>query len=185
QDGGRLELRRARGRDELVQGVERLELDTGAPVEIGRGDLLEDRLDDAVGAAVPVVDRVAEKSPVTIEEPEVDAPAVDAHRVEPPDMSPGLSQTVEDGPVQRQSVPVQHGTDDHRSVPKARHFFHTQLSVCHYAEHHAATGSTEIDREVVGWRRHLGHGNGSHGTAAAQRTGSQKLDRSFTERATA
>ncbi len=155
QRGGCLELGRACTRDDLVQGVERQQLDAGTSVEVGHWDLPQDELDDAVGATVPVVDRVAEESPVAIEEPEVDTPAVDAHRVELAGVPPGFSQTIEDGPVERQGVPVQHAADGYGPVPEPCQLLEMELLVAKHAEDHSAARSAEIDGDMVRCRWHL------------------------------
>ncbi len=84
------------------------------------------------------MDRVAQKSTVAIEESEVDTPTVDTNRVEPSDAPPSSSQTVEDGAVERQSVPVQHAVDSYGPIPEPRQLLQMELLVPHYSQDHSA-----------------------------------------------
>ena len=84
------------------------------------------------------MDGVAEKPPVAIEEPEVDAPTVDADRVQPADVPPGFSQTVEDGAVKPEDVPVQHPVNGYGPIPEPRHLLQMKLLVPHDAEDRSA-----------------------------------------------
>ena len=65
---------------ELIDGVERQELDPVDPVEVARLDAFVDRVDDGAcgaGAVVAVGDRFCEQRAAVVEQSVVDAPRVD------------------------------------------------------------------------------------------------------------
>jgi hypothetical protein len=51
---------------------------------------------------------------------------------------PSSSQTVEDGAVERQSVPVQHAVDSYGPIPEPRQLLQMELLVPHYSQDHSA-----------------------------------------------
>lgn len=76
------ELGSVAGGRELVERVEGGVLDAGRPVEVLGRDRGPHLLRDSFGAAVAVVDGVAEEGPVGVEQPVVHRPAVDAQGVD-------------------------------------------------------------------------------------------------------
>ena len=98
--------RRAAGGVELIDRVDRQELDAGDRVNPLAADALEDRLHRAVGAAVAIVIRVLEQVAALADQRVVDAPAVDADRCRGGsavqlERTPHLLPEVQDVPLQR------------------------------------------------------------------------------------
>ena len=73
---------------ELVERVDREDLDPGALVQLARRHPLEHRPERSGAPVVAVVDRVADEPAAPVEEPEVDGPRVDADRVDPSAATP-------------------------------------------------------------------------------------------------
>ena len=66
-------------RKQLEQRVDRQELDAGRRVDLLRGNARERVAHEVCAASVPVRERIGEQRTVSVEEPEIDAPCVDAH----------------------------------------------------------------------------------------------------------
>ena len=101
------ERRRPAGRLELVEGVDRQDLEAGPRVEGGRGNARVDPLDRRQVAGIAVVDGVAHETPRGIEEADVDAPGVDANAAQVGGRACGLSKPGEDLVVEAEHVPVE------------------------------------------------------------------------------
>ena len=131
-------------------------------VQVRRRHLGEDPLRHAGGAAVAVVDGVAEQGAVGVEEPVVDGPGVDADAGEPAGVPGRRAQAVEDAAVQREDVPVQGRgagragppADPHRGVREPVDL--VQLDALlprrpeHPADDDAPAGRAEVDRREGG-----------------------------------
>nr|BFE76917.1 hypothetical protein GCM10020092_102180 [Actinoplanes digitatis] len=90
-------------------------MQAGQRVQLVLAEQGADPLRHAVGAAVPVVHRIAEQRSGRVQQPVVHRPRVDA---DPVDRS-GTAESVEDAAVQREDVPVQRPADPHRLVGEA------------------------------------------------------------------
>ena len=68
--------------EELNERVDRHQLDARALVDLARRDLGEERFHCALGAPIPVVDRVLDEPAVAIQEAEVHTPGIDCDRID-------------------------------------------------------------------------------------------------------
>src|SRR5690606_7290128 len=103
-------------RRELVDRVERQELQARHPVEEVVAEFGADALHHPVGAGVAVVDGVADEAPGGVQEPVVYGPRVHADRDQ---AGRGAAQAVEDVAVEAENVPVQGAGDPDGTVGEA------------------------------------------------------------------
>ena len=138
---------------QLVDGVDRDDLQAVDGVEPGRVDLLVDLLDRRLAARVAVGVRVAAQRPVRVEQPVVDAPRVDR---EPGQLglAPGLPQPGQDVLVDPEDVPVVAVGQPDRAVAEAVGLGQLERVRPDPAEHDPAAGRPEVDgRERGGAHR--------------------------------
>ena len=152
QGPGRGQLRRPRGRGELVDRVDRQLLHPGGRVQLLGWDLGEHLRDHALGPRVPVVHRVAEQRAAAVEQAVVHAPGVDAHagQVEGPRRGP---QPVQHLPVEPQDVPVQGAQHADRDVREPVGLMQLQLAGATWPDHDPAAGRAQVH----GGYRGFGH----------------------------
>ena len=81
---------------------------------------------------------VVEQRAVGAQQSVIHPPGVDADRVEPVDVLPSSSQTVEDGAVERESVPVQHPAGGYGLILEPRHLLQMKFLVSYHAEDSSA-----------------------------------------------
>ena len=90
------EGRRPAGGLQLVQGVERHDLEAVARIEGGRVDPRMDPLHRWQVARIAMVDRIADKALGGVEEPDVDTPCVDADAAQVRRRAGGVPEPRED-----------------------------------------------------------------------------------------
>ena len=151
---------RAGERGQLVERVERQELDAGPLVEARLAGPLVDEVGAGRVAGVAVVPRIGDEHAVAVEQPEVDAPRVDADARGRLRLAPGGgAQPVEDLAVQPQDVPVEAVGQPDRLVGEAVDLVETQLPRAHPADDDPAARRADIDRDD---RAGGGTGGGAH-----------------------
>ena len=130
---------------ELVHRVERQELHTVDPVQLGAADAGVHRVDGAVRSIVAVGDRFAEKGAVRIEQSVVDAPRVDTDRLDVWITGGEGRETGEDLLVEAGHVPAQMPIVLVYGVRKAVHHVERQRVAGDDACDDASTRRAEVD----------------------------------------
>ena len=102
-----LEPRRAFERDELEEGVERQELDSGLVVNLGGRHAGEGPIHCLSAAAVAVMERAREQRPRAVEEAEVAAPRVDTDAPNRASRSADLAERRAELGVEPERIPVE------------------------------------------------------------------------------
>ncbi len=132
-------------RPELVERVEREELQAVAGVELLERDQGVDLVHAAGGAVVAVVERLGEQLTGT-QEAVVDRPRVDADGLDVRFPAHRFREAVEDMGDEGVEVPVQTVGAGHRSVREPRHGLELQDARPHSADHHPTARGAEIHR---------------------------------------
>ena len=130
---------------ELVERVERQELQPVALEELGMRHPVVHGLHAEGRAGVAVVERVAEKAPAA-QQPVVDGPGVDADARDAGLGAERLAQPLHGRPVERQDVPVQPVGDLHRVVREARDRCRVERVGPDVPDDDPAAGRAEVDR---------------------------------------
>jgi hypothetical protein len=128
---------------QLVERVERQELQAVGGVQFRRRNHLADRLDALRGALVPVVERRADDT-VTAQQGVVDGPGVDADADQVRLGRHRLAQPFENVAVELKNVPVQPVPGPNRHVRKAVHVLDLKPAGADPAEDDASAGRAEI-----------------------------------------
>ena len=152
---GRCQLGAPGGGGELEERVEGLDLEAVRRVEVDRWAVGEDPFGNPVGAAVPVVHRVARQGTVGVEQAVVHRPGVDADRGQALALG-GPPQSGGDPGEERQNVPVQDlalpRRDGDRCVGEPGHLLGPQPGSVEGPGDHPSAGGTQVDRRVHGHR---------------------------------
>ena len=149
-----LERRRAAGRCQLVDGVERQELEAGPRVELGARHDLVDWFHGRRRPVVAVVIRLPEQPPLLVQQPVVDAPRIDPDADRTVARPGDLAQSAEDLVVEPQDVPVEPVGQPHRVVREAADLGQLEGVRADPADHHPAARRAEIDgRDEPGGHR--------------------------------
>ncbi len=125
---------RRRQTGELVERVERHELDARALEHGAARHALEDPVQHAIGAAVTVVDRVRQQFAVAVQKSEVHAPRIDADRRRA--VFGGLD-ALGDLVPEAQHVPIDRAVDGGGQVGEAVHFGLVEALAVEPHDHHA------------------------------------------------
>ena len=131
---------------QLVDGVDRDDLQAVDGVEPGRLDLLVHLLDRRLAARVAVGVRVAAQPTVRVEQAVVHAPRVDRETGQHVGLAHGSSQAGEDVLVQPQHVPVDAVGQPDRAVAEPVDLGQLEGVGSDAAEHDPAAGRPEVDR---------------------------------------
>ena len=133
-------------RQQLVQRVDRHELDAGGRVDLlARHRRAHAGLHHPHGPCVPVVDRVRQQPAARVEEPEVDAPRVDTDRGDGT-IGAGTTQARGDLAEQVQEVPVQRAGQRHRDVGEPVDVRDREAVAVERADEDPAALRAEVDR---------------------------------------
>ena len=158
--------RRAAGGVQLIQRVERQELDAGDGVDLVGRDAFEHGLHDAVGALVAIVIRVLQEDALLADERVVAAPGVDADAV---DRRGGRAlHPLLDLEPDAQDVPVERAVLADRLVDEAVDLADVEHARAEPAEHGAAALGSEIERQKMSACRHRGSRCGHSAGAATE-----------------
>ena len=99
-------------------------------------------------ARVAIVVRIIDQRAIFTEECNVDAPRVDADRIDLQfALTPGDGQAATDLVEEAQRVPIKAGRELHRRIGEAVQFFERQHALFELTQHDAATGGSEVDRK--------------------------------------
>ena len=149
-------------REELIDGVEGQELQPGDLIDPLARDLLSRELGHAVGSCVPVVDGVSEQRVTPADEPEIDAPGIDADAVE---VSPGSRRGLLDGGLhlleESGDVPVECIHHPDRAVGKSVDLVEREGLAVEPTEYPPAALGAEVEGEVVAGVSHGAEPEGS------------------------
>src|SRR5690606_12839524 len=129
-------------RRELVDRVERQELQARHPVEEVVAEFGADALHHPVGEGVAVADGVADEPPGGVQEPVVYGPRVHADRDQ---AGRGAAQAVEDVAVEAENVPVQGAGDPDGTVGEAAQLHQLHGAGPQVAGHDAPAGRPQVD----------------------------------------
>ena len=137
------------GGQELVGGVEGDGLAAGAPVPpVRTGNPPQRPLDHPRHAPVAVVERQPEEGAVAVEQPEVDAPGIDADALDSGSPAGGDRQRVEDLAEEARRVPVETVREGNRLVGEAMDLVEGDPLAVEAGEEGAARLGAEVDREI-------------------------------------
>ena len=157
----------ARRRDQLIERVEREELDPRDVVDARPRHAREDVLHDAVGPRVPVVVGIGQEVPVLPDQPVVAAPGVDADAFQA--RPPGRDLLERPLHVQPEpgDVPIERAVHADRFVGETADFREPEHPRPEMPRHRASTLSTKVEGEEMGT-----HGDGRKAYVRAFRAGS-------------
>ena len=168
-DGGVDEpRRRAAGGVELIQRVERQELDAGDGVDLVGRDAFEDGFHDAVGALVAIVVRVLQEDALLADERVVAAPGVDADAVD--GRAGGALHPLLELEPDAEDIPVERSVLPDRLVDEPVHLADVEHARAEPAEHGTAALGSEIERQKMSACRHRGFYGGPQDTLSARPT---------------
>jgi hypothetical protein len=143
-DGG--EGRRPAGGVELVQGVERHDLQAASRIQGGGVDPSVNPLDRLDVARIAVVDRVRDEAPGSVEEADVDTPCVDADAEQVWRRTGRVSEPRHDLVVQAEDVPVEPILELDRLVREAVDLLEDEPPIGHPPDYDTAARGAEVDR---------------------------------------
>ena len=118
------------------------------------GDEPAGGLDHPLGPGVAVVDRVAEQDIAPADEPEVDAPGIDGHPIEPRALGGGLAQGDLHLFEEAQDVPVERIEQPDRPVREPVDLFEREPFAVELPEQAPAALGAEVEGEIIGRVRH-------------------------------
>ena len=139
---------------QLVDGVDRDDLQAVDGVEPGRLDLLVHLLDRRLAARVAVGVRVAAQPPVRVEQAVVDAPRVDPETDQHVGPAHGFPQAGEDVLVEAEDVPVRAVGQPDRAVAEPVDLGQLHRVRPHVTEDDPSAGGAEVDRREGDGRAH-------------------------------
>ena len=155
RNGGVDETRRgAAGGVQLIQGVERQELDAGDGINLVGRDAFEHGLHDAVRALVTIVIGVLQEDALLADERVVAAPGIDADAVDGRGGS-ALHPLLELEP-DAQDIPVERSVLADRFVDEPVQLADVEHARAEPAEHGTAALGSEIERQKMSACRHRG-----------------------------
>ncbi len=141
-------------RQQLIERVERQELEPGDLVDPLARDPAEGRLEHAVRPRIAVVDRVAQQRIPAPDQAEVDAPGVDPHAVEPRVGRGRFAEGDLDLFEEPGQVPVQGVEDPDRPVGEAVDLFEDDSLAVEFAQEPSPALSPQVEGQVVARFRH-------------------------------
>ena len=132
-------------RAELEECVELHELNTRAGVKLLAGNCFKHFFNHSRRACVAVVDGIFEQAAEFVEQPEVNAPGVDADAVE----SAGelrLCQSLLYLKKQAQNIPIERAVHAHGVVREAVNFFKADILPVKMSDYRASARRAEVER---------------------------------------
>ena len=135
----------------LVDRIERLVLDAGAGIMLGKGQavLLFKRLTDALGALIAVGHGIADALPCLVQQNEIHRPGVNADGCGGKPGIVGSAQAVDDLPGQRVDVPAEVAVLAPDAVLKAVDLLQDDPAVLHGADNVPPAGCADVDRQCT------------------------------------
>ena len=145
-------------RDELVDRVERQELDARAAEDLRAAEERADLVHDSVGAVVAIADRVLEQLSLAVEEAVVDRPRIDADRLQPAAQlrrrGPPAADAGPDPFEQPREIPSQMTGDPPWGVVETVRLAERQRRATDASDHRAAAARAEVDGKMEDGRGH-------------------------------